>query len=564
MKTTRRSFLSHLGTGLGAVALAPGFRALNAKEVPLPVVKPGEYKKIDSKTRQFHLSVTVRELLNEGLQENDKPMPANPDAIKMNAESMAALWKEAGVTDIWLCPYHFGRFIDVDIFDDAVRRAMDFGYNVHFITVPVGHPNSYPTGMPDIEARWKPYEHFDGSSGWGVSVHEGCAEDCVKSVRKIADTYGPCDVFLDDDFRFAVQPQNVGGCVCAECRADFMKKAGFSDSRWDALIADLKAARDTKDIRLWLDYFCDRMTKTFRDTQALSPEVDLGIMIMGMGSEKAGIRLDDYKDALVRVGEWMFNDATYNLTKNKTIELFSSLLHRRFVPAGRAFSETTIIQDLSAENYTSKLSVSTLSDVRNTMFMCPIPASYWGLIAPRMKRERDYHNRIVGIKAQGPFKHFWGLADRYSYGYNAYSLFLALGVPFEVCDEIPEDGWTFLGDYSAQEMDRGELATKGSKCVARINSDSGRFVQVPETFEELFKFRKTLLSDFQKQGVPYVEEETPVTLSWYPEAKTVYLWNVENEKKTVTVRLGDKTFSTTLKGLDSAMIVYDQEGMKLV
>ncbi len=562
MKTTRRSFLSHLGIGFGAIALAPNYRESRAGEVPFPIVKPREYKKINSQTRQFHLSVTVGELLNDGLQENGKPMPANPDAIKLNAESMAALWKEAGVTDVWLNPYSYGLFPAPDRFEAGVRRALDFGYNVHFITVPVGHPDA--RFAPEIEARWKPYEHFNGSSGWGVSVHEGCAEDCVKSVRRIADTYGSCDVFLDDDFRFAVQPENVGGCVCAECRADFMKKSGFSDSRWDALIADLRAGRDTKDIRQWLDYFCDRMTKTFRDTQAASPEVDLGIMIMGMGSEKAGIRLDDYKDALVRVGEWMFNDATYNLTKNKTIELFSSLLHRRFVPAGRAFSETTIIQDLSAENYTSKLSVSTISDVRNTMFMCPIPASYWGLIAPRMKRERDYHNRIVGIKARGPFKHFWGLADRYSPGYNAYSLFLACGVPFEVCDEIPENGWTFLGDYSAQEMERGELTSKGSKCASRMNSASGRFFQVPETFEELFKFRKTLLPEFQKQGVPYVEEETPATLSWYPEAKTIYLWNVENEKKVVTVRLRDKTFSTTLKGLDSAMIVYDQEGMRLV
>ena len=562
MRTTRRCFLSQLGTGLGAAALAPKLGALETKAVPIPVFKPGEYEKINSQTRQFHLSVTVDDILYEGLRENNRPMPPNPDAITMRAEAMADLWKEAGVTDVWLNPYSYGLFPEPERFEAAVRRALEYGYRVHFITVPVGHPGA--NFAPEIAKRWKPYEHFHGSTGWGVSVHEGCAEDCVKSVRTIADTYGPCNVFLDDDFRFAVQPPDVGGCICAECRADFMQKSGFSVSRWDALLADLRAGRDTKDIRLWLDYFCDRMTKVFRDSQAIAPEVDLGIMIMGMGSEKAGLRLDDYRDALVRVGEWMFTNQQYDSTKNKTIELFSSLLHRRFVPGGRAFSETTIIQELSAENYVSKLSVSTLSDVCNTMYMCPIPASYWGLIAPRMNRERDYHNRIVGLKAKGPFKHFWGLADRYCPGYNAYSLFLALGVPFEVCDEIPADGWAFLGDYSAFEMERGELASKGAQCVARVNSDTGRFIRVPETFEELFKFRKTLLPAFQEQGVPYIEEETPAALSWYPEANAMYIWNVEKVDKVVTLRVGSKTFSTTIKALDSAMVVNDGEGMRLV
>ena len=544
------------------MSLVAGNGSIRGAVPQLPVNKSGERPKIDSKTRQFHLSVTVNDVLFEGLQENDKPMPPDPRAIQLKAEVMSELWKEAGVTDVWLNPYSYGLFPESEKFDAAVRRSLDAGYRVHFITVPVGHPGA--NFAPQIAERWKPYEHFDGSSGWGVSVHEGCAEDCVKSVRHIADKYGPCDVFLDDDYRFAVQPENVGGCVCAECKADFMKKAGFSESRWDALIADLRAGNDAKDARLWLDYFCDRMTQTFRATQAASPEVDLGIMIMGMGSEKAGIRLDDYREALVRVGEWMFTNAQYDSTKNKTIELFSSLLHRRFVPPGRAFSETTIIQDLSAENYVSKLSVSTLSDVRNTMFMCPIPASYWGLIAPRMKREAAFHNRIVGAKAKGPFKHFWGLADRYCAGYNAYSLFLATGVPFEVCDELPSDGWTFLGDYSAKEIERGELASKGGNRVARINSQTWRFSQVPETFEELFKFRRGLLPQFKSQGIPYVEEETPVVLGHYPEARAMYLWNVEKEDKVVTLRKGDKTVSVPLKSLDSAMVLEEGDGLNVI
>ncbi|MBR5626638.1 MAG: hypothetical protein IKW74_03330, partial [Thermoguttaceae bacterium] len=247
-------------------------------------------------------------------------------------------------------------------------------------------------------------------------------------------------------------------------------------------------------------------------------------------------------------------------TKNKTIELYSSLFHRRFVSPGRAFSETTIIQELSAENYVSKLTISTLSNVRNTMFMCPIPASYWSLIAPRMKREAEYHSHILTQKAKGPFKHFWGIADRYMYSYDAYSLFLAIGVPFEVCDELPSDGWSFLGDASAAEMERGELTSPGTRCIARSDSATGRFTKVEETFDELFKFRRTLLEEFRSKEIPYIEEETPVVLGWYPDAHAMLLWNVEKTDKTVHVRQGNQTVAVPLASLDSAMVLENTDG----
>ncbi|MBR0225794.1 MAG: hypothetical protein IJL92_07035 [Thermoguttaceae bacterium] len=561
MKTSRRDFLTQFSVGLGAASLTSFARSADEKTPSLPVAGPEGRRRIDSQSRQFHLSVTAGEVLYDGLQENGKPMPPNPDATSMTATTMIDLWKEAGVADLWLNPYHVGVFPDEANFDRAVRRSLDAGYRVHFISVPVGHPGSQPPEA--LRARWKPYEHFNGATAWGVSVHEGCAEECVKSTRVIADKYGPCDLFLDDDFRFALQPENVGGCVCPSCKADFMRKSGFSEPRWDALLADLRASKDTKDARTWLDYFCDRMTQTFRDAQAIAPEIDLGVMVMGMGSEKAGLRLDDYRGALFRVGEWMFTNAQYDSTKNKTIELYSVLFHRRFVEPGRAFSETTIIQDLSAENYVSKLSYSTLGDVRNTMFMCPIPASYWSLIAPRMKKEKKFHSYLYGAKARGPFKHFWGLADRYCAGYNAYSLFLATGVPFEVCDELPKDGWTFLGDYSAQEMERGELHSPGTQCVARVRSETGRFQQVPETFEELFKFRRAILPKLQEGGIPYVEEETPVVLGWYPDADACYLFNAEKQDKDVTLRWGAQKLAMTLKSLDSALVL-GGESLRLV
>lgn len=557
MQTTRRKFIA--AAGLGTFASLSSFLVnANENKVPVhPLFKQGEYQKINAKERRFHISAGCNEVLNTQVAEN--VFPADPAASVTHLESgnLLEIWKEAGVTDLWLNPYGAGVWrYDWKELDKAVDRAKSFGLAVHLITVPFGHPGQ----QGSVPRNWKPAHRFQGHKKWGVSCHSPADLECIDSVRKIADHYGTCNLFLDDDYRFADTPYEIGGCICPECKADLIRKTGFSESQWKELLDDLRNNRDTSAVRLYVDYFCDRLTDLFRKTEKASPEVDLGIMVMGMGSERAGIRLDDYRGKLFRVGEWMFTDKQYNSTKNKTIELFSSLFHRRFVSPGKAFSETTIIPVLSAENYTSKLSISTFSEVRNTMFMCPIPADYWTKIAPRMKKEAEYHRILLDQNASGPFKHFWGKADRYMPGYSAYSLFLAAGVPFEVCDELPKDGWTFLGDSSAAEMDRGGLISPGTQCIARTNSASRRFMRVDETFESIFKFRRTLLDEFRARNIPYIEEETPIVLGWYPNAHAVLLWNVTYTKKTIHLRKGEKTIPLSIGPLDSAMLIENPDG----
>ncbi|MBQ4081601.1 MAG: hypothetical protein II596_13070, partial [Thermoguttaceae bacterium] len=192
MRTSRREFISCLGAGFAATLASPSLLASDVKEPSFPLFRPGEYKRINSATRQFHLSVTLSDVLAEGLVEHEHPMPKNSNAVEMKAANMAELWKEAGVTDIWLAPYGPGVYTDQKTMDAAIRRAMDFGYRVHFINVPIGHPNSKLA--PEVEARWKPCKRYDGSESWGVSVHSETAKDCVAAVRRLADKYGPCDL----------------------------------------------------------------------------------------------------------------------------------------------------------------------------------------------------------------------------------------------------------------------------------------------------------------------------------------------------------------------------------
>ena len=547
MEILRRDFIKMVPFSAAALT---GSLLGRESAVDHPLFEPGTYHKIDSQERRFHISTSC-DVLDSDI---DYPL----------------LWKESGITDVWVCIWFYGFFLypweKIDRYIDHLKKL---GLTPHFIAVPLCHNGGSlsptdPNGFPNLPpTNWKKARRFDGSENWGFSWHTPTDDELHDSTELLLNRFGPFDYFLDDDFRFANTPADIGGCVCDDCRRDFLQKSALSPSRWDELSDDWRENRDTPLLRTWIDYVCDRLTYCFKKTADFIPEVDLGIMVMFMGSERSGIRLEDYRGHLFRVGELMFNDFWFEQPRSKARELFSSLFHRRFCSPGRAFSETTgyPIDRLSPQNMAAKLTVSTLSDVRNTMFMSGlpvIPASYWPILAPRIKKESIIHSQITGRKPIGPFKHFWGPADRYMRGDEAFCLFLLTGVPFEVCDTLPSDGWTFLGDASADEMERGDLLSPGTICFARRGSDSGRFRKLDESFESLFEFRRTLLGGFRKKGIPYIEEEIPFVLSRYTlndgTPDMLVLWNVNEEEQTVHLRIGDQVRVITVLPLDSALI----------
>ncbi|MBQ6621005.1 MAG: hypothetical protein IJH68_12755 [Thermoguttaceae bacterium] len=536
---SRRSFLAGSAGLLALNCFAPGFADSAGGAFPMALFPDGDYEKIDSPSRRYHLSVGPQTV-------NDQPQ-------------LNRLWKESGVTDLWLTAALYGKMPDFDLLDRAAKKTRELGMTPHILSVPFGHPTPIDADPGAFAPSYSPMTRPDGRRGWGCSFHPPVEEIIAEENRTFYQQFGPCNHFLDDDFRLADSPGSVGGCVCPRCKEEFCREAGLSDQRWEELLDDLNSNSGSALHRQWVDYKCDRLTAVFRRCEEAAPQIDLGIMVMRMGSERAGIRLDAYREKLFRVGEEMFNDGAYDPTINKTRELFSVLMHRRFALPGRCFSETTICPDnsLSKENMASKLATSTFADVRNTMFMCNIPADYWPFFEPRMKKEARYHEILKNHPAKGPFKHYWGIAGRYFVGDTAYTLFLAAGVPFEVCSELSDDGWTFLGDNDARSLDRGEIASKGTKCFARVGSQTGRFDRLDETLEALFAFRRTILPRLRSEKIPYIEEEVPIVLGWYPDARAALLWNVEKNPVTVHLRRGDQVAATEIPPLETVLA---QEG----
>lgn len=470
--------------------------------------------------------------------------------------------RAAGVDTVWLAGFFYGfRPYPTEQIVKAQQLAARAGLRAELITIPLGHPGDslgsrdgdFPLTPPQ---HWQRGERFDGKRFAGTSLHAPATEENAAALRELR-RLGFRIAFVDDDFRLARGPGEIGGCFCPQHRALFLQTHGLSEARWSELLDDVRERRLTKLLRSWVDWTCDQLTGSFR-TQQRAFDGSFGNMIMYLGAEKAGIRLRDYRRVPVRVGELMFDDNSFGRVKGKTDELFSVLFHRRFVEPDRAFSETTAYpaDKLSAANLAAKLTVSTIADVRHTMFMSgltPFPRAHWTTLGPAMREQSQLHALVAGHQLRGPFKHVWGEAQRYVGDDQPFSLWLAAGVPFEVVNEPVRDGWNFLSDFDARELSPAKSAFSG-QLVSRLPLAAGGecFEVVPETLAALFAFKHRLRTSLT--NIPVVEEETPMVCAWYPSAKRVLLWNLLPEPRRVTVRFRGRQRAAELGPLGSVVL----------
>lgn len=483
----------------------------------------------------------------------------SPDGIEADPDLLGVV-RESGVSDVWTTGFLYGHWyytperIQGNL--DRIRRA---GMAAHVINVPLGHPGdsmgSAKASMPLIPpSHWRPGTGVDGRTRWGTSLHAPATEENAAAVRRL-EQMGVDRVFLDDDFRIAASPGTIGGCFCAEHIEEFRRLNGYGQGVREELIQFVRDRELTPLVRTWVDFWTDHLGACFRAQQAAAPRVRLGIMVMYFGAEKAGIRLSEYSQVPFRVGEFMFSDAVFRPVKGKTDELFSVLFHRRFATPELAFSETTAFpaDELSASNMAAKLATSTISDVRNTMFMSgimPFPRSHWATLAPVMKKHAAIHRELAGHKPQGPFKHFWGEHSRYVGDDRPYSLFLATGIPFEVTSEPARDGWTFLSDADSRGLDEGQIHSPGTAFISRLKASGAR--RLTESMADLFGLKAELLPRLRQ--FPVVLGEKPVVCVWYPTARASLLWNLSEQRQAFTIEYAGKFRNVEIGPLDVELV----------
>ncbi len=497
----------------------------------------------ETRKRRFHASLSI-----QALEENPELLPTVVRA------GIDAVWVAAFLQGTWHYPPE-----KVAAWKQRIEAA---GVEMHHITVPLGHP-SFTEAAPDYMQGtsylpWQAGVRPDGTRYHGVCVHPPAAEVNAEAVAKLH-AAAPGIIFLDDDFRLAPSPHDIGGCFCEKHRAAFLQKHGYTDTHWAELIDAVNRRALTPLLRAWLENACDELTACFRAQQNVLPVGTLGIMVMYFGSEKAGIRLADYTEVPMRVGEFMFSDDVFKPVKGKTDELFSALFHRRYARPENVYSESTAWppDGLSATNLAAKFAVSTLADVRNTMLMSgitPYPLAYWDTLGPAMKVHAPMHEHLAGHVPRGPFKHYWGEHSRWAGDSNPFSLFLATGVPFEVTEELPSDGYTFLADADARALSEGALKLRGGTLVHRDNANLKMEGARPlsESLEALFALKHEILP--QLRDVPHVIEDLPVVCAWYPTAGVAALWNLLEQPQQFTVTFKGQKYTVETAPLGMALL----------
>lgn len=485
-----------------------------------------------------------------------------PDALKEDPGLLETV-HDAGVRAVWLPGFFYG-FWPYPL-EETRRYAQDarrLGMEAYIIDLALGHPGdalgAMHGGIPLSPPRhWRLAQRMDGTTYAGTSLHDPAVqENCLAlaSIRR----EGYRRVFLDDDFRLAQSPGMVGGCFCPQHQEQFLQTHDYTQAHWRQLLDDIRERRFTPILKSWCDWNCRLLQQAFRAQQKAAGSMHLGIMVMYMGAEKAGIGLEDYQGALFRVGEGHFDDASLASPKGWTDELFSALFHRRFVKPEVSYSETTAFpaNALSAANMAAKLTVSTLADVRTTCFMSglsPFPKAHWQVLAPRMRREAAVHSVVAGQRMAGPVKLWWGIPGRYVGDDNPYSLPMALGIPFEMCRQQPKDGWIFLGDQDAAEKPREPLSA-GAVVIHRPNVTSAwaNARAVSENLSALRPLRRQILASHP--GVPHVVEEVPAALAWYPGARAAIVWNLGREAVRATVQAAGTSREVALEPLGAALL----------
>jgi hypothetical protein len=478
----------------------------------------------------------------------------SPAVVESNPDLLTTV-QDAGVRTVWLAGFLYGTPFSDDLLRRARTRVARAGLEAQVLNVPLGHPAGSLGPGESAQAHRQAGQRPDGKWFAGTSLHPPMTTENAEALRHER-RLGFQQCFLDDDFRLARSPGEIGGCFCAAHRDLFLRTGGYPAGRWAELCGDVQARRLSPLLRAWLTFTCDELTASFR-TQRRAFGRGLSIMVMYLGAEKAGIRLGDYRSVPFRVGELMFDDHSFAPTKGKTDELFSVLFHRRFTDPDRAFSETTAFPPdlLSATNMAAKLVISTLADVRHTMFMSgltPFPCEHWSVLGPAMRQQAQMHGELAGHRPRGPFKHFWGQAQRWVGDDRPFSLWLATGVPFEVVESPARAGWTFLSDFDAREL-AGQTEGTPSRFVCRdsVTGCPAGGETVREALPQLFAFKNRVRDTLR--NVPHVVEDEPAVCAWYPTARKVLVWNLSEQPRTLTVIFGAQRRTLQLGPLAAAI-----------
>lgn len=500
-------------------------------------------------------------------------------------DALVANMKKAGIEKIWIAGFFSGDMVDLEELMQAKAYAEQNGLEVGALTIPVGHPgNSLNPDDPDSKLKIPKHWHYRIDKRGETAYYCGAIDTCLiedngKAAKLLFDA-GFKEVFLDDDLRVGNLNENIEGCYCDACVAEFNAIYRHQETR-ETLRAQIADRLDTALMKDWVAFQCDKITAVMKatDIEGVQP----GIMVMHFGDERHGIDIpairEQIPNTLFRVGEHKFNDQKFANPYAKGEEMLGIAYHLNFIDKPFAYSESTVFppRSLKEHNLVYKAKLAIAAGLENILFMSGTWAmddSYWEAIANALPVLRAFDKECADGERTYPVHLAYGTHGAYAEPIIPTSLPVLAGLPVKPlrADQCDDDGelLLFFGDYLITPEWQAKLphykkvvfdqkaALKNKAVIEALKATASNLVcwdhvatSKPDAAEV------SLLQARLGQDVwefPHIVEGDHIGLVWLKNSGKVILYNLLETENQGVVEMSDSKHSVRLKPLSFAVL----------
>lgn len=516
-------------------------------------------------------------------------MAHEPLIDRATRDALVERMKEAGIQKIWIAGFFSGKMVDLEELKEAKAFAESHGFEVGAVTIPIGHPgNALNPDDPDLDLEIPKTWHYRvnnlGETVYFCGAIDRCLiEDNAKAARLLREA-GFREVFLDDDLRVGNFNAFIEGCYCDACLSEFNGMYRRSETR-ESLMAQLTKKVNPELAKDWVAFQCDKITAVMEATDRQG--VQAGIMVMHFGDERHGIDIPAIReripDALFRVGELQFNDASFTKPYAKAEEMLGIAYHLNFLDQKLAYSESTIFppRSLKEHNLVYKAKMAIASGIENVLFMSGtwvLEESYWKAIADALPVLRELDLATSGAARSYPVHLAYGTHGAYAEPIVPTGLPVLGGLPVKPvrADQRSEEGQLllFFGDYELTAEWQKKLSSYDQvifdRTAAEKNKEALERLMPEAAHLTIWDYKTTtrpaheeisLLQQRVGEGgwqFPRIVEGSHIGLIWLEETGKAILYNLLETENQGAVKIAGRQYPVSLKPLSFATI--DGEG----
>jgi len=490
--------------------------------------------------------------------------------------------KQAGIEKIWVAGFYSGKMVDIEELKQVKAFAEGHGLEVGSVTIPIGHPgNALNPDDPDLDLEIPKHWHYridqQGETVYYCGAIDTCLiEDNGKAAKQLYEA-GFKEVFLDDDLRVGNFGEFIEGCYCDDCVTEFNNLYQRQLTR-ESLMRQITQEKNVEVMKDWVAFQCTKVTDVVKatDIEGVTP----GIMVMHFGDERHGIDIpsihEQVPSALVRVGEYQFNDTRFRKPEAKALELLGILYHMNFIDKKLAYSESTIFppRSLKEHNLVYKAKLAIAAGLENILFMSGtwvLEESYWTAIANALPVLRAFDEAVANEERAFPVHLAYGTHGAYAEAFIPNSLPMLAGLPAKAvrADQSDSRGelLLFFGDYRLgvewqaklsqyKQVILDQVAIERNKdIVEQLQSESSNLTlwhqdaANPDNLGEL----QELVSQNAWEFPQFIEGDH-IGLLWLKESGKCILFNLLETENKGLLKLGGNQYSVHLPALSFAVI----------